>query len=285
MQQPRIIFVSGLSGAGKSTAAHALEDLQYWCIDNLPSALVPKLLALAVAAGGQIDRLAVVCDARDSTLGEVLPPLLDDVRRQRWLVDLLFLEAADDVLARRFERTGRRHPLAGAGRDIEQALASERQLLQSVRDRATQIIDTSAMTPHQLRQAVVRRSDGSSEPWLELALLGFGFPQGIPPEVDIVIDLRCLPDPTLEPALAGCTGMDPQVRQHVFRGEAPQRLVERAVELLAFLFPLFQREGKSYLTVGLGCSDGVHRSVACAAEVQARLRPLGIESRLHIPSG
>lgn len=279
MQPPRIVFVSGLSGAGKSTVAHALEDLQYWCIDNLPSELLPKLLALAAAAGGRIDRLAVVCDARDPALVQVLPPLLDELRGQQRAVDLLFLESADEVLTRRFERTGRPHPLAGAGRDIAQALALERRLLAPVRARATQIIDTSALTPHQLRQVVASRSEGTTGSRLEVGLLSFGFPQGVPPEVDIVIDVRCLPDPATEPALAERDGLDPQLRQYVLGGAPAQRLIDRCVDLLAFLFPLYQREGKAYLTVGLGCSDGARRALACAVAIEERLGPLGIESR------
>jgi len=281
MQPPRIVFVSGLSGAGKSTVAHALEDLQYWCIDNLPSELLPKLMALAAAAGGRIDRLAVVCDARDPALGQVLPPLLDDLRARHWAVDLLFLESADAVLTRRFERTGRPHPLAAEGRDIAQALALERQLLAPVRARATQIIDTSALTPHQLRQVVASRSEGGTGSRLEVGLLSFGFPHGVPPEVDIVVDLRCLPDPAGDPVLADRDGLDPRVRDFVLGSAPAQRLIDRCVDLLTFLFPLYQREGKAYLTVGLGCSDGARRALACAVAIEERLRPLGIESRLR----
>lgn len=275
----RFVFVTGLSGAGKSTAARAFEDLQFWCVDNLPGPLLEKLLRLSAVSGDALGKLAVVCDVRDAAIDAAFPTVFAAALAQGRQVDLLFLEASEEILVRRFERTGRRHPLARPGTasagpsgasagDVRAALAEERARLAPLRARATEVVDTSQMTVHELRRHVVRRFSGGGEQRLEVGLVSYGLSGGLPPEVDVAIDARFLPKAIDTGAGAAA-------------GARSGRCLDRVTELLAFLFPLYQREGKAYLTIGVGDDEGDRgaRSATLAQVLKERLEPLGISTR------
>lgn len=266
----RIVVLTGMSGSGKSTAIRALEDAGYFCIDNLPVLLVPRLTELA-ELGGSATRLGLVIDAREGTMLAEAPRVLADLRREGHEVAVLFLDASDESLQRRFSETRRRHPLAPEG-SVTEGLRRERQMLRELRLMADQVIDTSALTVHDLKREVQARftEEGQQEP--NLTLLSFGYRYGVPPQADLMLDLRFLPNPYFVPELKGLTGLDPRVSRYVLEADGAQDFLERVQSLCEFLFPRYQREGKAYLTVALGCTGGKHRSVALVEELLRRLR-------------
>lgn len=266
----RIVVLTGMSGSGKSTAIRALEDAGYFCIDNLPVLLVPRLTELA-ELGGSATRLGLVIDAREGTMLAEAPRVLADLRREGHEVAVLFLDASDESLQRRFSETRRRHPLAPEG-SVTEGLRRERQMLRELRLMADQVIDTSALTVHDLKREVQARftEEGQQEP--NLTLLSFGYRYGVPPQADLMLDLRFLPNPYFVPELKGLTGLDPRVSRYVLEADGARDFLERVQSLCEFLFPRYQREGKAYLTVALGCTGGKHRSVALVEELLRRLR-------------
>jgi len=265
----RIVVLTGMSGSGKSTAIRALEDAGYFCIDNLPVLLVPRLTELAELAGSAT-RLGLVIDAREGTMLAEAPRVLADLRREGHQVAVLFLDASDESLQRRFSETRRRHPLAPEG-TVAEGLQRERQMLRELRLMADQIIDTSALTVHDLKRDVQVRfaEKGQGEP--SLTLLSFGYRYGVPPQADLMLDLRFLPNPFFVPELKGLTGLDPKVSRYVLQADGASEFLARVQSLCEFLFPRYQREGKAYLTVALGCTGGKHRSVALVEELLRRL--------------
>jgi UPF0042 nucleotide-binding protein len=268
----RIVLVTGLSGAGKSTATKALEDLGWFCIDNLPVMLLPKLLELvAHGTSDEVQRLAIVIDAREARFLEKTPAALDEVRREGHRLEVVFFDCADDALLRRFSETRRRHPLSPEG-SVQEGIAEERRVLSQLRSAADQIIDTTRMTVHELRDAVTARFGGpGAGDQLNLTLLSFGFRNGIPPASDLVFDVRFLPNPYFVEGLKAHAGTDPRVKQWVLERAQTQEFLERLESLLQFLIPQYRSEGKSYLTVSIGCTGGRHRSVALAEELGQRL--------------
>jgi UPF0042 nucleotide-binding protein len=265
----RIVVLTGMSGSGKSTAIRALEDAGYFCIDNLPVLLVPRLTELA-ELGGSSTRLGLVIDAREGTMLAEAPRVLADLRREGHQVAVLFLDASDESLQRRFSETRRRHPLAPDG-TVGEGLHRERQMLHELRLMADQVIDTSALTVHDLKREVQVRfaEEGRGEP--NLTLLSFGYRYGVPPQADVMLDLRFLPNPYFVPELKALTGLDARVSSYVLEADGAQEFLQRVQSLCEFLFPRYQREGKAYLTVALGCTGGKHRSVALALELRRRL--------------
>jgi UPF0042 nucleotide-binding protein len=268
----RIVLVTGLSGAGKSTATRALEDLGYFCIDNLPVMLLPKLLELVKhATGDELERLAIVVDAREARFLDSTPSALEEVRREGHQLEVVFFDCADEALQRRFSETRRRHPLSPDG-GVAEGIARERLLLSQLRALADQIIDTTRMNVHELREAVTARFGGPGEgDQLNVTLLSFGFRNGIPPASDLVFDVRFLPNPYFVEALKAHPGTDPRVSQWVLERAQTQEFLARLEGLLTFLIPQYRAEGKSYLTVSIGCTGGRHRSVVMAEELGKRL--------------
>jgi RNase adapter protein RapZ len=266
----RMVVLTGMSGSGKSTAIRALEDAGYFCIDNLPVLLVPRLTELAELGGGST-RLGLVMDAREGTMLAEAPRVLADLRREGHEVAVLFLDASDESLQRRFSETRRRHPLAPEG-SVSEGLRRERQMLRELRLMADQVIDTSALTVHDLKREVHVRfaEEGQGEP--NLTLLSFGYRYGVPPQADLMLDLRFLPNPYFVPELKGLTGLDGRVSRYVLEADGAMDFLSRVQSLCEFLFPRYQREGKAYLTVALGCTGGKHRSVALVEELLRRLR-------------
>jgi len=268
----RIVLVTGLSGAGKSTATKALEDLGFFCIDNLPVMLLPKLLELVShGTSDEVQRLAIVIDAREGRFLDSMPAALDEVRREGHQLEVVFFDCADDALIRRFSETRRRHPLSPDG-SVQEGIAEERRLLAQLRALADQIVDTTRMTVHELRDVVTAKFGGPGlDDKLNVTLLSFGFRNGIPPESDLVFDVRFLPNPYFVEGLKPHPGTDPRVAAWVLERMQAQEFLARLESLLQFLIPQYRAEGKSYLTVSIGCTGGRHRSVALAEELGRRL--------------
>ena len=264
-----IVIITGMSGSGKSTAIRALEDAGFFCIDNLPVLLLPKLTELA--GGGQIERMALVVDVREGIFLKEAPRVLDEVRRAGHQVEVLFLDSGDDSLIRRFSETRRRHPLAPSG-TVADGITAEREALRDLRELADQVIDSSALNVHDLKRMVQARFSPEPATGPSLSVMSFGYRHGVPPQADLVLDVRFLPNPYFVPDLKGLTGKNPRVAAYVLDREETQQFLEKVVDLCRFLFPRYQKEGKAYLTVALGCTGGKHRSVAIAAELTSRLQ-------------
>ncbi len=267
----QVVVVTGLSGAGKSTALHALEDLGFFCIDNLPTVMAPE--AVAVCARGGVGRIALGMDVRvREFLGEmsrVLAQLADAAPLR-----VLFLDASDEALLRRFNETRRPHPLARQGHHQEavallESVAAERERLSPLRARADDVIDTTSLSVHELRRTVIERFGPSSggAPPMSVRVVSFGFKYGAPVDADVVLDVRFLDNPHFVPALKALPGTDPRVMTYVLENPETKGFLEHAHELLAFSLPKYEREGKSYLTIAIGCTGGRHRSVVIAHEL------------------
>jgi UPF0042 nucleotide-binding protein len=272
------LFVTGMSGAGRSTAAAALEDLGWFVIDNLPSALITKVAELVGRPGSDIERVALVIGrgGGDEHV-DAVEPMLDRLRRSRHDVHLLFLDAPDDVLVRRFEGTRRRHPLAARG--VEESIADERRLLDSLRERADVVIDTGDLNTNQLRKRVIELfGDPSHAAHMQTSIVSFGYKHGVPLDVDIVLDCRFLPNPYWVEELRSLSGLDAPVRDYVLKQPETGAFLDKTEELLRMLLPSFEQEGKSYLTVALGCTGGRHRSVVLADALADRLAAAGVRT-------
>jgi RNase adapter protein RapZ len=273
----KIIVVTGVSGAGKSTALRSLEDLGFYCADNLPMPLLPKFIEL-LAARDEISRAALVVDARSGDFLEDAKPVLQALRAAGHSIEVLFLDAPDDVLIRRFSETRRRHPRSGT--NIRDGIRSERSSLMPLRQEATTVIDTRDLTVHALRALVLERY-GRTEASLAVTLLSFGFKYGLPTESDIVLDVRFLPNPFFVEGLSSLSGEDDLVQKFVLENPETQLLLAKAEDLLALCLAAFEREGKSYATVAVGCTGGRHRSVVVAVELGRRLRNVSNVSVRH----
>lgn len=271
-----LLILTGHSGSGKSTALHALEDHGYFCVDNIPPSLVESLIAI-VSRETFGERIAVGIDVRERAFLEHAPDLIRRLRSSGVPVRLIYLEASQPTIIRRYSETRRSHPL-DVGDGLVAAIESERQRMAPLRELADETIDTSICTPHVLRRTIIERlahTDASTS--LQIALTSFGFKHGLPLESDMVFDVRFLPNPYFEPALRPLSGLDAAVRSYVLRGSDAAAFVDHTVELLDFVIPRFQHEGKRYLTVGIGCTGGQHRSVAIAQNIFERLGARGLQ--------
>ena len=278
----RFVVVTGMSGAGKSQAIRALEDLGYFCVDNLPVSLIPTFADLTLASQGEIRRAAVVVDIREGQALAQFPLIYGKLKRQAaHAVRLVFLDASDAWLLGRFSESRRPHPLA-ADRPVGDAIREERRLLQPLRRLADQILDTSTLNVHDLRRRILESTGGSGTAApLVVNILSFGFRRGVPPDADLVFDVRFLPNPHFVSSLRPWTGRSPRVARFVLRAQAARRFLQLTAALLKFLIPQYIAEGKTYLTVAIGCTGGRHRSVAIAEALGKRLKPTrGIE--LHV---
>jgi RNase adapter protein RapZ len=262
----RIVLVTGMSGAGKSTALRALEDLEYFCVDNLPLPLVHSLVALL--GEKKHERVALLLDARQGEFLTGYPDLLRGLAKEGHQVEALFLDAGDEILFRRFSETRRRHPLAGD--DLRLGIASERKLLAPVREASQAVVDSGNLNVHQLK-GIIQERYGLATGTLSVTLLSFGYKNGLPAEADVVFDVRFLPNPYFVDGLSASNGLDEQVSRFVLDGADARDFVQRTLDFLRFSLPRFAREGKSYLTVAIGCTGGRHRSVAVVEDVAKRL--------------
>ncbi|HSC26714.1 MAG TPA: RNase adapter RapZ [Vicinamibacterales bacterium] len=280
--QSRFVVLTGLSGAGKSQAIRALEDLGYFCVDNLPVTLLPMLAELTLRAGSEISRAAVVVDVREGRLLTDFPPIYARLRSLRHLSPvLIFLEASESALVRRFSETRRPHPLAPDRSAIE-GIREERQAMRRIRRMADHVVDTTEMTVHDLRQVFTGvASGGAPGPRLVVTILSFGFKHGIPVDSDLLFDVRFLPNPHFVPGLRSLTGRDREVKRYVERFDATHEFLRHTLNLLKFLIPRYVQEGKAYLTIGIGCTGGRHRSVAIAEALRKGLSGLkGVRIRV-----
>ena len=272
----RVVIVSGLSGSGKSTAIRALEDIGFFCIDNLPVVLLPKVIELFPRKTEEIEQIALVVDAREGRFLPECQQTLERVRSEGGRVEVIFLDCSDSVLQRRYSETRRRHPLSPDG-SVEEGILAERKALETLRQGADRIIDTSHLNPHQLRQ-MVQDHFSHVHPGHEMnvAMVSFGFKHGLPPLVDLVFDVRFLPNPYFVPELREKVGTDEPVADFVLENKEAGMLIDRVVDFVETFRPFYDREGKSYLTVGIGCTGGRHRSVAIAEAVGLRLNSGGV---------
>ena len=269
-QTAPLVIVTGLSGSGKGSVLKALEDLGYYCVDNLPIDLIPTFADLYLKTSGEVQRAALVVDIREGEALEKLPRVYENLRRTA-PATLVFVEASDDALLRRFSETRRPHPL-GVDLPLREGIRRERKLLKPIRARAEIVIDTTRFNPHELRRFVEERLvETDQNRALMISLVSFGYRYGVPPDADLVFDVRFLPNPNFVPAYKSLTGKDRRVARYVFAFPQAKEFMNRIVKLLLYLLPHYIREGKSYLTIGFGCTGGRHRSVAIAQAVREKL--------------
>ena len=271
-----IVLITGLSGAGRSGTADVLEDLGWYVVDNLPTALIGTIIDLAVKPGSDIPRLALVGGRQHGTLLEKI----GEVRASGHRVRVVFLDASTPELVRRYNATRRRHPLADQVEGLVESIELERERLDPARAAADLVIDTTDLNVHQLKDRIVDAFSASTDSRLQVSVESFGFKHGLPLDADMVLDVRFLPNPHWVPDLRPLTGHDPKVRDHVLETAAGSDFVDRVDELLASLLPQYEKEGRSYLTVAIGCTGGRHRSVATAEEIASRLRGRGVAVRV-----
>jgi RNase adapter protein RapZ len=273
------VIVTGLSGAGRSTAAKCLEDLGFFVVDNLPPELVATMVDLGSHSRGAVTRLAVVMDVRSRAFSTDLTGVIGELERRELRPRILFLEAADAVLIRRFESNRRAHPLQGDGR-LSDGIAAERRILTPLRDIADLVLDTSEMSVHQLRRAIERAfaEHGLDAPELRATVVSFGFKYGLPIDADLVVDVRFLPNPHWIPELRELTGEQQPVIDYVLSQESAGPFLDKYMEILTIIGAGYRREGKQYLTLAVGCTGGKHRSVAMAGELVRRLTEQGVRA-------
>ena len=267
------LVITGMSGAGRSTAAAALEDSGWYVIDNMPPSLLSEVAAVVGRPGSTQDRVALVLGRGGGARVEEALPAIDALRAQGHRVQLVYLDAPQDVLVRRFEGTRRRHPILE--RQVAEAITDERRLLEPVRARADVVVDTAELNVNQLRQRVTDLFGDDSESGMRMSVVSFGYKHGLPLDADLVLDCRFLPNPHWVEELRPLSGLDVPVRDFVMGQEATLTFLDRVDDLVGLLLPAFVEEGKSYLTIALGCTGGRHRSVALAEELGARLRTRG----------
>lgn len=272
------LIVTGLSGAGKSMAVNALEDIGFFCIDNIPVALLPRIVDFALQGENQLSRVAVVMDVRGVRSIEQLKAALDDLDAKKIDYDILFLDANDSVIQRRYKETRRQHPITISEKvPITEAIAKERKLLQPLREKAKYVIDTSLLSAAQNRERVCSLFLDKGESPMELMVVSFGFKYGLPQEADLVLDVRCLPNPFYVPELKHKTGLDQEVVDFVMGYPEAQELLRRYENFLQYALPLYVKEGKSQLTIAVGCTGGKHRSITFARKLAEYCTSLGYE--------
>ena len=275
------LIVTGMSGAGKSRAVDALEDIGFYCVDNVPPQLISKVAEICLAGNSRINRIAVVTDMRGGDMFYGLFEELDQMRDKGLAYKLLFIDAADSELIRRYKETRRRHPLLDLSRGgIAEAIRNERVLLRPARERADFVIDTTHLSANELKQRMNNIFLDNIRNSMLINVMSFGFKYGVPPEVDLVFDVRCLPNPFYVDSLRPKTGLDEEVRQYVMQAPESGELLDKLRDLVSFLIPLYQKEGKSQLMIGMGCTGGKHRSVTFALYLYEFLAGKGLSVSL-----
>jgi len=270
-----IIIISGLSGAGKSRVAAVLEDMDFYCVDNMPLSMMPKFAELCLATHGRYERVALVTDVRAVENAAELIKTIDEMREMGCNLSVIFIEAELETIVRRYKETRRRHPLDALGTTIEDAVRKETELLAPLRDMAIEIIDTTGLTLNKLQRRLYKLLDGQDLKALSVTIKSFGFKFGLPIEADLLFDVRFLPNPFYIDDLKHKTGLDNQVKDYVFGLEQSNEFFERVCGMLDFLLPHYIEEGKRYLVVCFGCTGGKHRSVAVAQALQEYLTEQG----------
>lgn len=276
------IIITGLSGAGKSRAIDALEDIGFYCVDNMPPSLIPKFADLCYQSGGKVNRVAIVTDIRGGDFFEDFFQELDYMKSKGVKYKILFLDANDTVLIHRYKETRRRHPLTDMfNGSVELAIKAERKILMPARERADYVVDTSLLTAQQLKQKIMGIFSTGSTEGLLIDCMSFGFKYGIPAEADLVFDVRCLPNPFYIDELKMKTGLDKEVRDYVMQSEKSVELLAKLTDLVDFLLPMYRDEGKSHLVIAVGCTGGKHRSVTFAENIYKHLSGLGLRTTVN----
>jgi UPF0042 nucleotide-binding protein len=270
----QVVIITGMSGSGKSTAAKTLEDAGFFCVDNLPIDLLPKLLEITDTRGEEFDRLALVIDLRQREFFPRYDSILGALELGGAPMQILFLDARDEVIVRRYSETRRQHPLALEGNVLD-GIAKEREELRRIKEKADRVVDTSDMTVHQLRDEVRKLFGNPSNGALRIVINSFGFGRGIPVDSDLVLDVRFLPNPHFVAELREQEGRDPAVRDWIESHKTTRDFRKKLEDLLIFLLPLYIKEGKQYLTISVGCTGGRHRSPAVAERVAEFLQAIG----------
>lgn len=272
------LIVTGLSGAGKSMAVNALEDIGFFCIDNIPVALLPRIVDFALQGENQLSRVAVVMDVRGVRNKEQLEEALADLDAKKIEYEILFLDANNHTIQRRYKETRRQHPISLTDHvSIEEAIERERRLLQPLRNRAKYVIDTSLLNVAQNKERVCSLFLDKGKSPMALTVVSFGFKYGLPQEADLVLDVRCLPNPFYVPELKNLTGMDRAVVDYVMAAPESQELLRRYESMLEYALPLYVKEGKSQLMIAVGCTGGKHRSITFARKIGEFCQKLGYE--------
>ncbi|MBU2489923.1 MAG: RNase adapter RapZ [Proteobacteria bacterium] len=272
-----IVIITGLSGSGKSTALAALEDAGFFCVDNLPVALLPKFLELPLESVSGVTRFAFVMDLRERGFLQAQRAVFEELARQGFEPFILFLEASEEELLRRYSETRRQHPLAGEG-SVADGIRLEKERLAPLRQAAGRVLDTTRQNVHELKAQILTLAEKNAPvARMRITVMSFGFKYGAPGEADLVMDVRFLPNPFFVPELKDLSGEDPAARDFVLAREESTRFLEKLFDLLDFLVPRYERERKSYLTLAFGCTGGRHRSVTIAREVWHHIRESGRE--------
>lgn len=260
----KLVIITGMSGAGKTIAVQSLEDLGFFCVDNLPPVLIPKFAELIEQSKGKIGKVALVIDLRGREFFTALSESLRYIKENyTFTYEILFLDATDSVLVQRYKESRRRHPLAPQGAPLE-GIQQERKLLEELKGLATQVIDTTQLKPAQLKEKIVSRFTNIDGNGISINVISFGFKYGIPIDADLIFDVRFLPNPHYIDSLRPNTGQDPDVYEYVMKWSETQEFLSKLLDMLHFLVPLYKKEGKSQVVVGIGCTGGKHRSVAIA---------------------
>ena len=271
-----LLVVTGLSGAGKSMAVNALEDIGFFCIDNIPAGLMPRLIYFALLGENQRSRVAGVLDGRGLRTARDVDKALAALDEKQVDCEILFLDASDEVIQRRYKETRRQHPLTiSEGLPIREAIARERQMLTPLRERAKYVIDTSMLTTAQNRERVCSLFLNKGQTGMSLMVVSFGFKYGVPQEADLVFDVRCLPNPFYVPELKNLTGLDQPVVDYVMQSPESQEFLRRIESFLEYALPLYVKEGKSQLMIAVGCTGGKHRSITFARKIGEFCQKLG----------
>ncbi len=274
------LIITGLSGSGKSTVMRALEDAGFHCIDNLPPVLMPRFLELCTASSAEITKIAMVMDVRERPFLKEYPEIFRELKAQGQDLTILFLESTDEILVRRYNETRRQHPLAERGTVLE-GIRKERELLSGLRMLADEIIDTSSLSIHQLRNLITQLFQPAGDARrMNIILTSFGYKYGVPADADLVFDVRFLPNPFFVSELRNLSGNESPVYDYVMNNEVARRFREKFFDLIAFLTPLYEQEGKSYLTICVGCTGGMHRAVSVINSLQSFLAGKGYQVRV-----
>jgi RNase adapter protein RapZ len=274
----QLVILTGLSGSGKSTVLKAFEDMGFYCVDNLPVELIPIFAELHAAGEGDLARAALLVDAREGAQLAKLPPLLKHLRKDH-PITLVFIDASDDALLRRFSETRRPHPL-GKELSVRESLRHERAIMEPIRKLADVVIDSTHFNVHELRQFITERFKTPDRRPMLVSLVSFGYKYGVPSDSDLVFDVRFLPNPHFVPALRRYTGKDPKVRKYIESFPQTGEFLRRIESLLVYLIPHYIHEGKSYLTISIGCTGGKHRSVMLAEQLKKSLEKRGFSSKV-----
>lgn len=272
VNETQLVIITGMSGAGKTVAIQSFEDLGFFCVDNLPPTLLPKFLELMKESGNKMNKVALVMDLRGREFFDHLFKALDDVAETSWLTpQILFLDADDSALVRRYKETRRTHPLAPSGRPLD-GIIQERSLLEELKGRAQTIYNTSELKPRELREKILTEFSNDKKAIFSVNVMSFGFKHGLPIDADLVFDVRFLPNPHYIEHMRPKTGLDEEVSGYVLKWNETHKFLEKVIDLLSFMLPHYKREGKAQLVIAIGCTGGQHRSVALAEHIGAHFK-------------